>query len=147
MKYPPHSSKTQLLKQAQQKAKSLQADYDRLGVASTQNVRNSVPMWVLLLVCLPKRETHVTATVTIAATINGKQKQFEYTTRLPVGRFGESPVAGITVDEAVNAVQARGFMARRTTVAFTLSQLTHKGLIVADRYSEGKRTFCRYSLA
>lgn len=119
----------QYLRHTLTQAQSLQARYDALGAAGTQAVRNPMPMHKLVLSVLPilpDPASCITVETKTTATIAGKKL---------VSKRNETRIAGMvlpkstwenngmTVDEVLTAIQAKGFIARRSTVAMTLNTL------------------------
>jgi hypothetical protein len=144
-------SKIQFLKKTLGSARSLQADYDRLGAPSTQNVRNPDPMWALVQQALPKK--NVIAIGNLWAIIDGKRKSIAYKALIPVEKFGDDVPSGATVEELVQTIKDHGFLAKKGSVNAAINSLKAQGLVEVTRHQRPSKTksrrnvsFCRYMM-
>lgn len=146
-----------LLRIAQSKAKSLQENYNELEAPPTQNVRNPFPMWALVECALPTiqhPDTIVDVKVTRTAVINGKLVTRKSDEQVPIKEILGNANFGLTVNEIVAAIRNQGFIAKKTTVAMTISNLVSKGIVGKVRQTrksiipgrKSRISFCTYFL-
>jgi hypothetical protein len=102
----------------------VQQRYQAMGAPSTQNVRNPLPMHILVasvLPVLPHPKDLIPCDV--SAEIKGKPRQLkmDLPAELALGD-GYWQKKAMTVDDVVDTLRAKGFIAMRGTVAMALSQ-------------------------
>jgi hypothetical protein len=107
-------------------ARELQANYRRLKVASTQNVRNAFPMHKLVMCVLPTHSPEkatairqVLMTRPASMTALGKRFARQYAKEFGLVRSE----AGMTATEICDTLNAKGFMANKFSVRSALSNL------------------------
>lgn len=121
------------VKNTMEKAREVQARYAALGAPSTQNVRNPIPMHQLIftvLPVLPKPNDWVRGEIHF--TVNGK----DFISKNHLVNTHENLLGkefyrtnGVSVDEVVARLQAKGFMVTRGNVAVTLTIAKMRGKI------------------
>lgn len=133
------------LHQTLRQAKALQARYTALGAASTQNIRNPLPMHKLVLGVLhqlPDPNTVVPVVTETRFTFHGKQyikkaKGFEYARDIMPRSQWEKK--GRTVSAIVADLERLGYIVRNpSTVAVALSQGANRHKIASVR--QARRT-------
>ena len=140
------------LKTALPIAHDLQRRYTALRAASTQNVRNPLPMWKLVIDALPVLPQKYEQ-VKVRLSVKGQK----FIRSLPAHLvFDETywEKHSFTVEDVVSKIQSAGFIAKRNTVAMTLNHLLRSRMAVSIRcvrplpkQAYRKNTsYCRYHL-
>lgn len=123
---PQHLSKTM------QMARAVQARYDGMKVASTQRVRNPIPMHTLILTVLPTMplpDDVITVKSKITTTALGRK----FTRTMNERKFAGDALGNefwnhaMTASEVCDALAAKGFIVNPQTVRQMLSNAKHVG--------------------
>lgn len=134
------------LARTMRRASDVQSRYFALGAPWTQNVRNPLPMHQLVLTALPvlpSPNAVIPVKKTIRTTALGKtsvrhieEKQYAFDA-LGIEHYESK---GVSVDDVVQKLRAKGFIAMRGTVAMALNQAAHNGVVesIQSRKVEGK---------
>jgi hypothetical protein len=128
-------------------AHALQARYDALGAPRTQKVRNPLPMQALVQTVLPKSKTIQANPVTLTPFA---RQMLGPKVVAAIERFNAkvsgstSRLSGMTVNQVVEELEAKGYIVNRQHVAQSLSNAKHDpfsavGSVQAPYNGQGRR--------
>lgn len=130
-----------------EQAHALQARYNALGAPRTQKIRNPLPMQALVLTVLPKSQTVQANPITLTPyarqmlgpSVVGAIERFNAKVA-----GNKSRLTGLTVNEVVSELVAKGFIVNKQHVAQTLSNSKHDplsdvGSVQAPYNGQGRR--------
>ncbi len=128
-------------------AKALQARYDALGASRTQAIRNPMPMHALVQTVLPKSKAVQANPVTLTPFA---RQMLGPKVVAAIERYNAkvsntpSRLTGLTVNQVVEELEAKGYIVNRQHVAQSLSNAKHDpfsavGSVQAPYNGQGRR--------